>query len=173
MARRKPPKPKPPRQPIKGSKYALAGLNKGLYDKLDSADQKAYKQSLYSGYIQKFKELKEEHRGDRIKEQPNRPRQPYRPKDMVPPGSKSSSKYNPDPNGFIGSGLTGLGPNELKRRIEQHNALADKAFQSAGGGKKEALTSADVANVYRGIQLKNRAKAMQALNDPKIHRNKK
>jgi len=148
-------KPKPPKNPY-------AGMNKGVYDKLDSADQKAYKKSLYSGYIQKFKGFKNIHKGDRPL-----PRQPY---DIQ---SRGASKQKVDPNGFIGSGLAGLGQNELKKRVEQHNALANKAFEQAGGGQKETLTAADVSNVYRGIQLKNRAKAMEALNDPKIFRNKK
>jgi len=73
-------------------------------------------------------------------------------------------KYQrPDDNGFIGAGLTGLGQNELQRRVKQHNALAQKAFQSAGGGKKEALTAADVANVYRGLRFQNRANVMKTM----------
>ena len=164
MARRKPPKPKPPFKP----KNPYVGMNKGVYDKLDSEDQKAYKKSLYSGYMNKFKQFRDIHKGDRVRPRVPLPRpQPY------PIESKGVAKQKVDPNGFIGSGLAGLGQNELKRRVEQHNALANKAFERAGGGKKETLTAADVANVYRGIQLQNRAKAMKALNDPKIFRNKK
>ncbi len=74
-------------------------------------------------------------------------------------------KQGVDSNGFIGAGLTGLGQQELKRRIKQHNALAQKAFQAAGGGKKEALSAADVANVYRGLNFQNRAKVMKTMAD--------
>ena len=75
-------------------------------------------------------------------------------------------KYQrPDNNGFIGAGLTGLGQNELQRRVKQHNTLAQQAFQSAGGGKKETLSASDVANVYRGLNFQNRAKVMQTMAD--------
>jgi len=147
------------------TKYVYGKMKKGVYDKLDSADQKAYKNSLYSQYIKKFKDVRDRHKGDRPRGP--KPRQPY---DIE---SRGVSKQKIDPNGFIGSGLAGLGQNELKRRVEQHNALANKAFEKAGGGKKETLTAADVSNVYRGIQLQNRAKAMKMLADPKIFRNKK
>jgi hypothetical protein len=151
---------------IKPSKNRYLGMNKGVYDKLDSADQKAYKNSLYSGYINKFKGFRDIHKGDRPRPLP---KQPY----DIEKIRRGVAKQEVDPNGFIGSGLAGLGQNELKRRVEQHNALAKKAFERAGGGEKETLTTADVSNVYRGIQLQNRAKAMKALNDPKIFRNKK
>ena len=160
MARRKPPKPRPPIKP-----KTPIPFNQGVYDKLDSEDQKAYKQSIYGKYFKRFKTFKDLHQGDRPR--PVQPRQPY------PIESKGVAKQKVDPNGFIGSGLAGLGQNELQRRVEQHNALAKKAFEQAGSGEKETLTAADVSNVYRGIQLKNRAKAMKALNDPKIFRNKK
>ena len=52
-------------------------------------------------------------------------------------------------NKLVGKGVAGLGQNELKRRVKQHNALAEKAFASVKG--KEQLTAADVANIYRGI----------------------
>ena len=94
-----------------------------------------------------------------IKPKPPKPKQP-KPKQPKP---KYAGK--PDSNGFIGAGLTGLGQQELQRRIKQHNALAQKAFQAAGGGKKETLTAADVANVYRGLNFQNRAKVMQTMAD--------
>ena len=143
---------------VKRSKK-LPTLNRGVYNKLNSQDQKSYKKSLYGGYMSKFREINNTHKGQRPLPRPG--------------PSKGAAKTKVDPNGFVGSGLAGLGQNELQRRIEQHNALANKAFESAGGGRKEALTSADVSNVYRGIQLNNRVKAMKALSDPKIFRNKK
>ena len=95
---------------------------------------------------------------------PEKPMQPDRPRQPKDPYSKP--KYQrPDDNGFIGAGLTGLGQQELQKRIKQHNALAQKAFQAAGGGKKETLTAADVANVYRGLNFQNRAKVMQTMAD--------
>lgn len=94
-----------------------------------------------------------------IKKLPNKPRPP---KQTMPPAQKYQ---RPDSNGFIGAGLTGLGQQELQKRVKQHNALAQKAFQAAGGGKKETLTAADVANVYRGLNFQNRAKVMQTMAD--------
>jgi len=94
----------------------------------------------------------------------SQPKPPRQPKPIEPP--KPPSKYQrPDDNGFIGAGLTGLGQQELQRRIKQHNALAQKAFQAAGGGKKETLTAADVANVYRGLNFQNRANVMKTMAD--------
>jgi len=93
---------------------------------------------------------------------PDKPRKP-----MPKPGTKGAKKpyQKADDNGFIGAGLTGLGQQELQKRIKQHNALAQKAFQAAGGGKKESLTAADVANVYRGLNFQNRAKVMKTMAD--------
>jgi hypothetical protein len=88
------------------------------------------------------------------KPKPNRPKPP-----------KPGKYQKPDSNGFIGAGLTGLGQQELQKRIKQHNALAQKAFKAAGGGKKESLTAADVANVYRGTNFQNRAKVMKTMAD--------
>lgn len=98
------------------------------------------------------------------------PPKPLPPKPLPPiakpPKPNKPPKYQrPDDNGFIGAGLTGLGQQELQRRVKQHNALAQKAFQAAGGGKKETLTAADVANVYRGLNFQNRAKVMQTMAD--------
>lgn len=90
---------------------------------------------------------------------------PIKPKTPRPMQPKPKYPGNPDSNGFIGAGLTGLGQQELQRRIKQHNALAQKAFQAAGGGKKETLTAADVANVYRGLNFQNRAKVMKTMAD--------
>ena len=70
---------------------------------------------------------------------------------------------SPNYNRLVGEGKAGLGKNELKRRVKQHNALAEKAFASVKG--KEQLTAADVANIYRGIGLKNDAKLMQSIGD--------
>lgn len=70
---------------------------------------------------------------------------------------------SPNYDRLVGQGKAGLGKNELKRRVKQHNALAEKAFASVKG--KEQLTSADVANIYRGIGLKNDAKLMQSIGD--------
>jgi len=92
------------------------------------------------------------------------PKQP-KPKPNRPKPPKPGKYQRPDDNGFIGAGLTGLGQQELQRRIKQHNALAQKAFQAAGGGKKETLTPADVANVYRGLNFQNRAKVMKTMAD--------
>ena len=86
-------------------------------------------------------------------------------KKQLPSKPKPPKYQRPDDNGFIGAGLTGLGQQELQRRVKQHNALAQKAFQAAGGGKKETLTAADVANVYRGLNFQNRAKVMQTMAD--------
>ena len=70
---------------------------------------------------------------------------------------------SPNYDRLVGQGKAGLGKNELKRRVKQHNALAEKAFASVKG--KEQLTAADVANIYRGIGLKNDAKLMQSIGD--------
>lgn len=150
---RPPRKPKPPRN-ITPSKSKLRGMNKGVYNKLDVADQKAYRDSAGLPYIKRYRETVGGKPG--TKERPPGPRQL--------PNTGGSKKINtPDSNGFIGAGLTGLGRNELQRRVQQHNALAQKAFESAGGGKKEALTAADVANVYRGLRFQNRAKVMKTM----------
>ena len=101
----------------------------------------------------------------KIKKRPPRKMKPIKPKTPRPIQPKPKYPGNPDSNGFIGAGLTGLGQQELQRRIKQHNALAQKAFQAAGGGKKETLTAADVANVYRGLNFQNRAKVMQTMAD--------
>jgi len=80
------------------------------------------------------------------------------------PGTPKYGKlYDPDPHGFIGAGLAGLGKQELSKRVKQHQALAAKAFKAAGGGTKQTLTPQDVSNVYRGQQYMQRAKAMTAL----------
>ena len=50
MAKRKPPKPRPPIKP-----KTPIPFNQGVYDKLDSEDQKAYKQSIYGKYFKRFK----------------------------------------------------------------------------------------------------------------------
>ena len=101
-----------------------------------------------------------------IKPKPPKP-MPPRPRQPLPrPDTAGNKKYQrADDNGFIGAGLTGLGQQELQRRVKQHNALAQKAFQAAGGGKKETLTAADVANVYRGLNFQNRAKVMKTMAD--------
>jgi hypothetical protein len=70
---------------------------------------------------------------------------------------------SPNYDRLVGQGKAGLGKNELKRRVKQHNALAEKAFASVKG--KEQLTAADVSNIYRGIGLKNDAKLMQSIGD--------
>ena len=70
---------------------------------------------------------------------------------------------SPNYDRLVGQGKAGLGKNELKKRVKQHNALAEKAFASVKG--KEQLTAADVANIYRGIGLKNDAKLMQSIGD--------
>jgi len=70
---------------------------------------------------------------------------------------------SPNYDRLVGEGKAGLGKNELKRRVKQHNALAEKAFASVKG--KEQLTAADVANIYRGIKLKNDSKLMSTIGD--------
>jgi hypothetical protein len=70
---------------------------------------------------------------------------------------------SPNYDRLVGQGKAGLGKDELKRRVKQHNALAEKAFASVKG--KEQLTAADVANIYRGIGLKSDAKLMQSIGD--------
>jgi hypothetical protein len=70
---------------------------------------------------------------------------------------------SPNYNKLVGEGKAGLGKDELKRRVKQHNALAEKAFASVKG--KEQLTAADEANIYRGIKLKNDAKLMSTIGD--------
>jgi len=70
---------------------------------------------------------------------------------------------SPNYNRLVGEGKAGLGKNELKRRVKQHNALAEKAFASVKG--KEQLTAADVANIYRGIKLQNDSKLMSTIGD--------
>ena len=70
---------------------------------------------------------------------------------------------SPNYNRLVGKGKAGLGKDELKRRVKQHNALAEKAFASVKG--KEQLTAADVANIYRGIGLKSDAKLMSTIGD--------
>ena len=102
-------------------------------------------------------------KGRRKKFRPHSKTKPIKPRQPSPKDPKYLGK--PDSNGFIGAGLTGLGQQELQKRIKQHNALAQKAFQAAGGGKKETLTAADVANVYRGLNFQNRAKVMKTMAD--------
>ena len=70
---------------------------------------------------------------------------------------------SPNYDRLVGQGKAGLGKDELKKRVKQHNALAEKAFASVKG--KEQLTAADVANIYRGIGLKSDAKLMSTIGD--------
>jgi len=78
---------------------------------------------------------------------------------------KPSGKYNWSNDFWVGRGVKGLGKQELNRRVKQQNALAAKAFKAAGGGKKESLTSKDVANVYRGFYHQELANSMQVLSE--------
>jgi phage-related protein len=83
----------------------------------------------------------------------------------MPKRMKPSGKYNWDNDFWVGQGVKGLGKQELNRRVKQQNALAAKAFKAAGGGKKESLTSKDVANVYRGFYHQELANSMQVLSE--------
>lgn len=63
---------------------------------------------------------------------------------------------------LVGEGKVGLGKQELKRRVKQHNAIANKLI--AGSiDKPLPLSAQDTANIYRGYKLKEDAKVMESL----------
>ena len=72
-------------------------------------------------------------------------------KKTITPMTKEYNKLLPDSNGLVGAGVTGLGKNEMQRRVKQHLALAEKAYASG--------------NTQRASFLRNRADAMKVLSD--------
>lgn len=72
-------------------------------------------------------------------------------KRKLAPITKEYNKLLPDSNGLVGAGVTGLGKNEMQRRVKQHLALAEKAYASG--------------NTQRAAFLRNRANAMKVLSD--------
>lgn len=82
-----------------------------------------------------------------------------------PNRNKQSGKYGVTPisndmkNLLVGKGVVGLGEAELKKRIKQQRALANKAYGS--NASKDKLTASDVANVYRGLKHDKLAQDMK------------
>jgi hypothetical protein len=58
-----------------------------------------------------------------------------------------------DYNKLVGKGVAGLGQNELKRRLKQHQALADKAKSKVGLEESMALMKEIGANKF--VQVPN------------------
>lgn len=63
---------------------------------------------------------------------------------------------------LVGEGKIGLGKQELKKRVKQHNALANKLISSAQD-KPLPLSAQDTANIYRGYKLQQDANTMESL----------
>jgi|TARA_B100000073_G_scaffold337404_1_gene333291 hypothetical protein len=81
----------------------------------------------------------------------NKKQMPRKMSKQLAPMTKEYNKLLPDSNGLVGAGVTGLGKNEMQRRVKQHLALAEKAYASG--------------NTQRASFLRNRADAMKVLSD--------